>query len=418
LTLEEAVSLATQNNANVKIAGQRVQEMDARVRGARADYFPVLSNDSSAVRIAEQQHLSIPQGSLGVYPVTGPIPGTDVRIPAGKLNFGLSTTTLTQPITQFFKIRAGVDVARADASTARADVQRARNEIALKVKEVFYGILSTERRRDAVDAQIRAVELQMAEERHAAESGVILEVKVAEARAQIAQAKHAWGQLQDAVTNMKLEMTDLLGLPLDTSLELVQPVSSASDSAPGVSDALQEALARNPEIEAAGRQLEKARAALRAARAEYIPEISAFAQHVYQDGAPFLSRNNGVVGFHMTWTIFEFGKRRGLVSERAAQVAQAEENLARLRNRVQIDVENAIRKLNRTNTGVDSAKQVVVARQETRRITADQVEAETTNRSTLLAAEAALLVAQADLLRAQYDRSVAAADLSRLTGMY
>jgi hypothetical protein len=72
----------------------------------------------------------------------------------------------------------------------------------------------------------------------------------------------------------------------------------------------------------------------RPARAEYIPEVGAFAQHIYQDGAPFLSRNNGVFGLHMTWTVFEFGKRRGQASERTAEVAQAEENLARLRNRV------------------------------------------------------------------------------------
>ena len=88
------------------------------------------------------------------------------------------------------------------------------------------------------------------------------------------------------------------------------------------------ALAHNPEVEAAAHQLEKARAAVRAARAEYIPEISAFAQHIYQDGAPFLSRNNGAFGMRMTWTMFEFGKRRGQVSEREAEVAQAEENLA------------------------------------------------------------------------------------------
>ena len=39
----------------------------------------------------------------------------------------------------------------------------------------------------------------------------------------------------------------------------------------------------------------------------------------------------------MTWTMFEFGKRRGQVSERDAEVAQAEENLAHLKNRVRID---------------------------------------------------------------------------------
>jgi membrane protein DedA with SNARE-associated domain/rhodanese-related sulfurtransferase len=102
LTLDEAVSLATQHNSAIKIAGEKVKEMDARKREAKASYFPVLSNDTSAAHIAEQQHLEIPNGSLGVYPQIGPLPGSAVSLAQGKANFLLSTTTVSQPITQWF----------------------------------------------------------------------------------------------------------------------------------------------------------------------------------------------------------------------------------------------------------------------------------------------------------------------------
>src|SRR6202162_935529 len=62
LAIEEAVSLATQHNSTVKIAGDKVKAMDARVHGARASYFPALSNDSTAAHIANQQSIDIPQG--------------------------------------------------------------------------------------------------------------------------------------------------------------------------------------------------------------------------------------------------------------------------------------------------------------------------------------------------------------------
>jgi len=153
-----------------------------------------------------------------------------------------------------------------------------------------------------------------------------------------------------------------------------------------------------------------------AARAEFIPEVGAFAQYIHQDGAPFVSPNNGAVGLHMTWTAFEFGKRRGQVSERMAEAAQAEENLAHLRRRVQVDVEKALRKLDRAETALDSAREQMTSATETRRVTADQVEAGLANQSALLDAEAALSGAQAEILQAEYDRSVAAADLARLTG--
>ncbi len=416
LALDEAVSLATQHNSAVKIAGNKVTQMDARIQGARASYFPALTNDSTSVHIANQQHIEIPQGALGVYPQVGPIPSSGISLAQGKPNFVLSTTTLTQPITQFFKIRAGVDVSRADASVARADLRRTENDVAFKVKEVFYGILATERRRDAVDAQIRAAELRITETRNAVETGVALEVKSAEVRAQIAQAKHVHGQLQDAIADMKLELADLCGLPLDGGLELAQPDGTGSAASPETEAAVSAAFSENPEIEAASRQLEKARAAVRAARAEYIPEVGVFAQQIYQNGAPFASRNNGAFGVHMTWTVFEFGKRRGLVSERSAEVAQAEENVTRLRNRVRVDVEKAVRKLNRAETGLASARELVAATTEARRVTSDQVEAGTANRSVLLESEASMWSAQADLLRTEFDRNVAAAELARLAG--
>jgi len=116
--------------------------------------------------------------------------------------------------------------------------------------------------------------------------------------------------------------------------------------------------------------------------------------------------------------MFEFGKRRSQVSERASEIAQAEENLARLKNRVRIDVEKAVRKLNRAETGVHSARELVAATTEARRVSSDQAEIGTANRSVFLESESSMLSAQAELLRAEYDRSVAAADLARLAGTH
>ena len=79
-------------------------------------------------------------------------------------------------------------------------------------------------------------------------------------------------------------------------------------------------------------------------------------------------------------------------------------------------MEKAVRKLNRAETGVASAKELVTATTEARRVSSDQAEIGTANRSIFLESEAAMLSAQADLLRAEYDRSVADADLTRLTG--
>jgi multidrug efflux pump subunit AcrB/outer membrane protein TolC len=414
ITLDEAVALATQQNSTVKLAHLKEKEMRARVTEARANYFPVLSNDSDAAHLSNIEHMEIPMGALGVYPIPGPVPGRNDSLPLGHHNFILSTTTAAQPLTQYFKIHAGVGVAKADAGVARDDARRAENEVALKVKQLYYGLLSAERRKQAAELRIEAGEERLGEARNGVEAGAVLELKVLEGHAQIAGARHALGSLEDAISDMKVEFNNLTGLPLDTDVELVAPESETSDVTGG--DLETEALAHNPEVAAAEETLKKARAGLSAAHAEYIPEIGAFAQYVHQDGVPLLTENNGLAGIKMNWTLLEFGKRRGQVHEHQAQVAEAEENLRQVENRVRVDIEKEVRKVRRAETGLEAARESVAARAEMRRITANQVEASTANPSALKEAEGQLAEAEAVLFSAEMERSTARAELERTVG--
>jgi outer membrane protein TolC len=414
ITLDEAVALATQQNSTVKLAHLKQKEMQARVTEARANYFPVLSNESDAAHLQNIEHMEIPMGALGVYPVPGPVPGANDSLPLGHHNFILSTTTAAQPLTQFFKIHAGVGVAKADAGVAQDNARRAENEVALKVKQLYYGLLRAERRKQAAELRIEAGEERLDEARHGVEAGAVLQLKVLDGEAQIADARHALGSLEDAISDMYIEFNNLIGLPLDSEVELVAPESQTSDGTAG--DLETEALQHNPEVAAAEETLKKARAGLSAAHAEYIPEIGAFAQYVHQDGVPLLTENNGLGGLKMNWTLLDFGKRSGQVRERRAEVEEAEENLRQVENRVRIDIEKEVRKVRRAETGLEAARDSVTARAEMRRITANQVEANTVNPSALKEADGQLAEAEAGLFQAEMERSTARAELERTVG--
>jgi multidrug efflux pump subunit AcrB/outer membrane protein TolC len=414
MTLDEAVALATGHNSTVKIARLKTKEMDAKVTEARGNYFPVLSNASDAEHLGTTGDLVIPQGVLGTYPSAGAIPGKDISIKLGNQNFVLSQTTAAQPLTQIFKIHAGVSAARADAGLARDDAQRAEDEIALKMKELYFNLLTAGQRRQAAELRIAAGEERLAEAQNGVESGTALELNALEGRAQIAEARHALGSLEDAIADMQVEFNDLAGLPLDTEVELVAPKPDSSELTTGDLEA--EALAHNPEVAAARETLARARAGLSAAHAEYIPEIGAFAQYVYQNGVPLVHENNGAVGLKMNWTLLDFGKRSGQVHERQDQVAEAEENLHQAESRARIDIAKEVRKVRRAETGLEAARESVAARMEMRRITADQVEAKTVNASALKEAEAQLAEARAELFQAEMERSTARAELERTLG--
>ena len=116
ITLDEALQLANKQNSIVKMAGDKAKEADARVTQARANYFPVVTNQSAATHLNQSEFLTISKGALGSYGATGPIPNNDVNIKVGKQDAFITTTVAAQPITQMFKIHAGVSVAHADAA--------------------------------------------------------------------------------------------------------------------------------------------------------------------------------------------------------------------------------------------------------------------------------------------------------------
>ena len=177
-----------------------------------------------------------------------------------------------------------------------------------------------------------------------------------------------------------------------------------------------EALSGNPDLKSARQALNKAHAGLNAARSEYIPDVSLYLQHIYQNGAPLLPESSATVGIRADWTITEFGKRFGLVRERKAQVSLAQENLHATENRVRIDVESEMRKVHRSETGLTAARDSVIARTELVRISGDQVAAKTANESTLKNAQAQLADSKAQLFDAERDRVVAQAELARTEG--
>ena len=89
------------------------------------------------------------------------------------------------------------------------------------------------------------------------------------------------------MTDLNTELNDLLGLPLDTSLELDPAVPSSFELRPR-EEYVQTAWSENPEIMAAEDAVRKAKAGVAAAKSAYIPDVTAFARQSYQDGVPFL----------------------------------------------------------------------------------------------------------------------------------
>jgi len=414
LKLTEAVRLALQQNRTLKIARFKVQENEHKKEGARSDYFPTITNQSNALHISELQDFTIPPGALG----TGagvPIPNRNTTLPQGKQTLFSSGTMIAQPLTQLLRIHQENRIAAAEVATSRDDLKNAENEIALQVHALYYGILVAQLQKKAAEQETSFAAETLRENENDVRNGSALQVAEIQSRAELLQGQQSVLTTELQIDDYIVELNDLLGLPLDTKLELDPDVATNFEILTKP-EYVKAAWEENPEIRSAEEAVAKARASVAAAKTAYIPDITAFARHSYQDGVPFFVRNFGTVGVNMSYTLWDFGKRRASVHEHTAQLGEAEQNLEHLKEQVAVAIERSYNKLERTRSMVNVATQVAKLRQESERLSTNQAAQGVVLISDVRHATAANYQAKADLLQASLGYLLAWAELERTVG--
>jgi outer membrane protein TolC len=281
---------------------------------------------------------------------------------------------LSQPLTQLFtRVKPSNEVAQAELDATRANERETGNEIALRVHQIYYQILITQLHRSATEAKIRAAQDLERERVEQVKYGSTLDEQLIESRAQTLQVKQDLLTTELQLSDLTMQLNDTLGLPITTKLELDQTAPAVNESCPR-KECVKTALAAHPEIVAARAQMDKASAAVRLAKADYYPDVSAFARYSYQNNVPFLARNFGTFGAELTYDLFDGGRRRAAVSENSARLAQARENLARLNDEVERRVETAANKLDRTREMVRVSEEILALRAESSRVSAQRLE--------------------------------------------
>jgi outer membrane protein TolC len=372
ITLEEAVQLALKHNHNVRIAQYGVAEKQHAKDAAKGAYYPAIRNDSSFLHLTDTQLIQIAPGALGVAAGT-PIPPVNSVINQGGTNLIASGTQLSQPLTSLLKIKQANEIAQADVKASREKADLTETDVALAVHEVYYSILIAQAQRTASEARIKASQELQSERIEQVKFGSALEQDSIESRAQVLQNKQELLTTELQLEDLKLKLNDLMGLPLNTVLDLDSTVPAFQEPC-SREECVKAATDSHPEILEARAEVEKAEAAVRLAKTDiWVPDIEAFARYSHQENVPFLAHNFGTFGVHFGYDLFDGGRKRAVLGERQAQLSQAKENLARLTDEVELAVDTAYNKLERTQQLVTVSQEVLALRSESNRVLQQEV---------------------------------------------
>jgi len=260
LTLKEAIDLATRQNHTLKVASFALAAEQQKRRIAQSSYFPSITNESNFLHITDLQRIEVPPGAFGVIPGGPTIPASNVFLTQGNSTFETVGTMIAQPITQLIKIHDANKVAAANVGVSQANLRKATTDVVFKVQELYYRVLTTQLQRDAAELQITSGSENLNENTEQVKNGSLLEVARVESQANLLEAKQALLTTDMQISDLTIQLNDILGLPLDTKLVLDPNVDVALDL-PSREESLKTAMNDNPEIKAAVQTLSQAQAA-------------------------------------------------------------------------------------------------------------------------------------------------------------
>jgi outer membrane protein TolC len=416
LTLPSAVDMALAHNHRLELSRLSVRDNEEQKHVAESHFYPVLKNDSAVHHITELQGVVLPAGSLSHGTSAGPIPAETVRIDQGASTSYTSGTELAQPLTQLFRIHAGVKAADADLATSRIQANDARNAIALEVHQLYYSYLIQQLQSDAARDGVDAAATTETENQQALQEGKLLADAELASRASLLDKQRSVLDSKLKLDELTLQLDDVLGFQIGTKVVLDPDALGDSPGLPSRAEAIAELIHKNPSILAAQKEIDKARAGLHAAHDAYIPDITGFARYSYQSGLPFFTHNFGIFGASVSYDLFDGGAREATVRDAKVKLSMAEAQLAQTENDARIQMSAAYDKVELLEELLKVANRTLEAHEESLRVKTQRASVQAELASGVASARAATTTARVDVLEAQLDLYLARNNILKLLG--
>ncbi|MCT2399943.1 TolC family protein [Novosphingobium mangrovi (ex Huang et al. 2023)] len=322
--------------------------------------------------------------------------------------------TAEMPLYAGGRISAAIDQARGGAKIAGFQTEQTRLQTIVRAIAAYAEVLTARK----LDERYAQLVNELAEvERQAGlrfQAGEISNSELAQAKARKAEADAGKAHAEGRLASAESAFERLTGKPAGD----LAPLPDLPRTPPTLDEALDLARASNPSLRQAKAAVDVAKAGVRAAKAEGMPQIGAYAEaaHVRDQFFPDYRADSYSVGIRGRWTIFAGGR---VATQTRAANAGLDGSEARLRQADQaltgmvIDAWSGLATANRM---VEATHLQTAAADEALR--GRKLESQTGSVPVLavLDAEREAIAAQAALLEANGRRLVAAWQLNALTG--
>jgi outer membrane protein len=328
VTLDRAVALALEHNANVQNARIEIERGETRVIAARTQRLPSFTLEAIGGEALNNLSINIEE--------------TNSRVDLGRTFSMFGIARITQPLTQLHAIGLGIRMNEASLAVDKERERAARVAVTREVKSAYYAVLSARAYADAMQEAVTAWEEVEREMNVRVSQQAVLEADRMDASARLASTRLAALTAANGLATAKDQLAYLVGREIEVSGgQAILPVLGAGQAGLPVLHQGE----RRPDIREAALRVEQARLDVRLKNAERIPEIALMVSNAMPFNNDALPSNMTSAGISMSYEPFTWGRRKAELTAKRRAVEQAENALRDKQSAAAMEIAAQLRKV-------------------------------------------------------------------------
>ncbi len=420
LSLRDSIVIALERNPTIRLAERDVQTAESGREQAFAEFLPKLSALLDYTHKSESPSLDLGPNSLTIPGLPPAISSAfdNARISLGGQDVSTLKVTLQQPVFTGLGVTNTYRRSKKLLEASRSRLQTTQHALAFEVVRAYIAVLRAQKAAELSTQQVKALEAQTAQAQAFYEGGAIPKNDLLKAEVELANARQILIRAQNQVELARTHFNYALGENLDTPLQ-IEELEESQPSVVELKTAIHTAMDRRPELQELAQSIEAARREVSAAQSQFFPQLSLVGTYTVDiaGGNPSFSPERWEIGGVLQWRAFEGGRVRAQVSEAKISQQKATDTLQQQRNRVTLEVKEAVIVLLESEHKIRVAEKAIAQAEENFRIAQERYSAQIATSTDVVDAEALLTQARTNYFNAIYDYHLASFALKKATGV-
>lgn len=407
LTLNDAIKTALAHSPAVSGPEADVDAANAAIRSAEAMKRPAISGTLYGTT---GDSMDIVTSSPGVSPQNLMI--------APQKAFGDANATLMIPLSTGGRLNARAESARESASAATGTANAARLAVTQAVIAAYAKALLQRELVAVVQSRVTSQSEQARIVSQKVDTGALAPVDLLRVQAEVADAQGALATAESDAAMADADLKEALGISQASQLTLTENLDTllSDDQALPKSqdDAVTQAVAARPEIEAAAASVAAAKSSIKDAKGAYSPQVYGLAM-ADASSASGSTRAGYTIGLSASLPLYDAGQRRSDVQTAEARVHRAEADALAVRLSIERQAAGAWLSVTAATVRLTAAQSGVEAAQKGDELAAMRYTAGKSTLAERLDTQTALVRAQGALAQSKADLAIARETLHLLT---